>query len=55
MKPEERALLLILAKWMLGIESMAEDTDTAEPENHRQLDELRELIARVEAWKDETA
>jgi hypothetical protein len=55
MTTEERALLLVLAKWMLGIESMAEDTDTAEPENHRKLDDLRELIARVEAWNDETA
>jgi hypothetical protein len=55
MTPEERALLLILAKWMLGIESLTEDTDTAEPENHRKFDELRELIARVETRKGETA
>jgi hypothetical protein len=55
MSPEERSLLLTVAKWMLGIESLAEDSDMTEPENHRKLNELRDLIARVEARKDEPA
>ena len=44
---EERALLLAVAKWMLGLESMAANGHE-EAEDRRNLARLKELIAAVE-------
>lgn len=47
MTEDERALLLMVAKWCLRLESGA--ATALELENHAGLKRLRELIERVEA------
>ena len=47
MTPAERALLLIVAKWVLALETI-ETNGYADDQDRAKLAELRDLISRVE-------
>jgi hypothetical protein len=53
MTPEERALLLTVAKWVLALETI-ETNGYADDRDRAKLAELRDLIGRVEAAKQPT-